>query len=612
MYRGPVAIIERESGAIDPITGRRYKIFGSHQVASHETGIIVFGFQGSGVIDDVFISNIHSAKIFAQRFSSLNQILDLLKESTGSFTIQLLDTQSGESYFLNDPLGGGLIVRYLDKTIDATAVDVISMKIALHLHGVSLSRSIDYQISRLGTGTASFGGDLPYDELTVLPPGIGIRLDRNGLTSTIDYGSNSYLYEENHESYENLIDLGVDQIRRNVTAVSDIGSSVLHSDITGGFDSRLVLAGILSSGNQSKYILTSIFQNKEWEYAEGLARTLDIPLTQQRGWVRSLVQHQNFYESCVGRARPSGGVIPNDLDPLAGPSSSVSLQGGYGETFRTFSNYYMDPKKDTPFAEMCAEMWKWTKLSRLEVEGKPLFRKDSIARLASSTERVFNRGVNFDLGVDLYPNFLYLQLRNRYWIGQQSYWSSRIQVRFDPLYNIHLIAAAHKLDFWRRKANFVGLDAMKGLSQNLMAYPWFEGDRVTNMYRKEKFNPPSAEFDTGAVRIVENPLAPPYEVISELPRDNYTSEDYEISKSLNIPVSTSFGIRIWGKKVKELLLENEICRTYFSAPGVYELFDASKLDRSRAETIRELISMCFQAGLLVPDNISPMDKFMMT
>ncbi|MGP4981892.1 hypothetical protein ACTXO4_10970 [Glutamicibacter arilaitensis] len=612
MYRGPVVITELNSGVVDPISTLRYRIFGINQVASHELGLVAIGFQGSGAIGDSFVSNLDTLRSIVQKFSNINDMISLIKDAAGSFTLQILDENTGSIYFLNDPLGGGLIIKYLDDSLEAYAVDVVSIKMALTLYGVSLTRSLEYQIASFGTGTASLACDLPYDELTVMPAGVGIKLAATGSSTIIDYGVNSYIYEGNNNSYQDLIELGIDSMKRNICAVSTVPSKMHLADITGGFDSRLVLSGILSSGLQDLFTLSSIYENKEWEFAEGLSRVSGIPLTSERGWVRGVHRNDNFYEDCFASSRPSGGVIPNDLNPLAGPGATVSLQGGYGETFRTFSNYYVDPNKNISFEEMCHELWKWTKMSRLQFEGHKLFVDEAIPRLSNLVHRIFDRGINFELGPDLYPNILYMQLRNRYWIGQQSYWSSRIQVRFDPLYNRHLIAAAHKIDFWRRKSNFVGLDAMNLMTPQLLEFPWFQGDRVSARYRKEKYDPTTSPFPKGKTNILVDSLVPRHRIESDIQRDEYISVDFEMSKSLNISVSTCFGIRVWSELVKNMLVEHETFRLYFNVTAVHELFDLDKLDATRANVIKDLTSMVFKSGALIPESVSPMDKFLLS
>lgn len=315
MYKGPVASVSLNDGSIDMNTKRRYRLYGVPQVSPVSRGLVVAGFQGSGVLDGTYVSDILGASKVLSSIDTASKIASIIQDSTGSFTLQMLDTTTGSFYFLNDPLGGGFIIEYSDGDNHAVGVDVISLKIHLAQLNISITRSIEYQISGFATGTNSFAKDMPYDELTAVPPGYGIVLNADGEIHKFDYGINNYINSPNNKSYDELLYMGTAAILRNVDAAAKIDADFLLSDITGGFDSRLVLSAIMGAGHGDRFLLSSIHGNPEWSFAEGLSSVSGIGLTKNRGLIASIHQPLNYYESCVAGSRASGGVIPNDLHP---------------------------------------------------------------------------------------------------------------------------------------------------------------------------------------------------------------------------------------------------------------------------------------------------------
>lgn len=609
MHKGPVLFIDKTCPSLDPTTRRKYHLQGVPQVSPTREKIIALGFQGSGVFRNKYISDVYDLNSVIEGVESIDEIVRIISDSSGSFTMQLVDPMSGHVYFLNDPLGGGFILEYEIGGRYALGVDPLSIKLALNQRGIQIQRSLSFQISGLATGTHAFAGDTPYQELRALPPGCGISVAPSGKKTVIDYQTNDYINLPNPRDYDELVYRGAAKILRNIEAVSNISAGYFLTDLTGGFDSRLVLAGILGTQRQNQYIASSIFDNSEWGYAEGLARSVGMKITKNRGLRAAITHPSSYFESCFAASRPSGGMISNDLNANAGAESFVNLQGGYGETFRTFSGYFLSNDSPVNYHDFFKEIWKWAPLHRKYVGQTKLYTEEAHQILTQKTMRIFNRGVDFKHENDSLSNFLYLQLRNRYWIGQQSYWSSRSQIRFDPLYNIHSIAAGYKLDFWRRKSNFVGLDTMRLLDAELLSFPWFGQDRVNERYRNEGYNPAPRPFAENPSILQEIPVTPRFSVQVQGDEDAPNSNDRELAEKFGLPALTLYGIRTWSSAAKEFLLDDTEAKMFFVPSAVQELFSKDELNRENALLIHDLISALFRAGSISPENISSDDRF---
>lgn len=570
----------------------------------------VMGFQGVGVVSSEAIYDRTGAQRMLADFTQFSQVRDTLLQSAGSFTLQVRDLRTGAVLFLNDPLGGGFIFHAVRSETQVVSSSLSSLKTVLLSCGQSLDRDVFFEIANFATGTAVYGADTPYRGVKSLRPGFGVQVGVDGVVSELDYGVLSQMDWLATLPYEDLVRLGTSVVQRNISAILDVRGLHKFMDISGGFDSRLVLAGVASLGRTDEVSLSSIRASPEWEYAEGLANTTGMALTNRRFNGAGVTSGANAFDRALSGARSSGGFIDFGLDPKSMALPIATMQGGYGETFRTFSNFHYSNDKDFDPRLLSEQLWAWKRIDRTHRDGEPLMSDASRDQLTNSLADVFARVRADGAPNDYVSSATYLETRNRHWIGQKSYWWSSKQLRFDPLYNLPLIVAARSLSFWERRANFVGLDAMQELAPELLSLPFYNVGVVGKRYRSERSLRPPRKFATSGKRTARfsPPSIPPWNLDGSA---EFSALDRDIGASLSVSRSAVNAVRVWGQRAQEAILSHSDLAQYFNETVLSEYLTTIPTDRDGVLAAEKLISCVFRTGVLRPEFVGLRDEVLL-
>jgi len=610
MYDSPTVITHAQERSQDPKIGPSYFLTGANSISALSPKYICLEFRGTGVIANQLVNTKEMAQSIIEQKAELNQFFELLAGSSGSFTCVVYDSTDQSIYFLNDPLGGGMIFLYENAGMQALSVDILNMRSAVQGLGGQITRNILYEFAGFVTGSHCHGGDTPYHEIDLVEPGVGMKVSREGCLSKIDYGVNNYMYSGGAgKSYEELIDSGADAVEKTIAAAVDANAELLLADLSGGFDSRLVLAGIASVGATSEVVIRSIKNSPEWEYALGLANVYGMRITDFRGFDPAGTGPRTFFESSVAGARSSGGIITNDVAQNAIPARRIKLQGGYGETFRTFNNWYYEDGDFSP-SILGEHIWSWSNLYKIHIDGRPLFNIDYVLEaLSSKMDRFTSRARKYNIQNHEMSSFWYQQGRNRYWIGQQSYHTSRVLAQIDPLYSIDLIAAAYSLGFWDRKSNLVGLDAMLRLDRRLLELPYLKKGVVTERFLSRNPDISSRGFPSSGATLYSPASRSHALKFSETNAEPVSEHDRAEASRLGISTMTATGIRQWAHRAFEAINGSVSVSSMFNPDALSNLLLGPIKSKEQAQTIANLIGVLFRCGALQPDDIGQVDRF---
>lgn len=608
MSFAPVAVVDPGVRALDPRTFTAYSLSGVKGPEAFSGRLACLEFRGSGVIGGVFYTRLIEIVGMVEKYENVSDLIKLMAGASGSFTLVIFDRVTRDLYFLNDPLGGGFILRYTDNEFIGVSTDLTSLRYVVQDFGRTITRDYLYELAGFATGTQHNAADTPFQEITVEDSGFGLRISAEGVVESLDYGVNDYLYSGSRMSEEELVAEGTRQIKENLSAVLNYDPSLIVSDITGGFDSRLVLAGISALDATDSIVLRSIRPNAEWPYAESLAATYGMQLTDGKGFGEVWGIRHDLYEDSVVGARKSGGLIANEGGANSLPYPVVKLQGGYGGTFRTAGDQHYPDGFAFDVNAVVKNRWKWATVQKLVANGDRIFKDSFSDGLAKRAERTLNQGIARGIPNSHMSSYWYGKGRLRYWFGQQSYHCSRAIAQFDPLYNTALIAAAYRTSFERRRANMIGLKAMKSLDSKLIEYPFFNPGLPTKKFLSEHPDIGNRPFEERSYEYRKLDFSPVARIKRDLRRDEITTEDATRATELSLRPEHIAGVRKWGEAGYWAISSNSDLSELFSLPALRNLL-VKPTNRQEAQGAIGLIGSLFRAGLIAPESRTRDDEF---
>lgn len=270
----------------------------------------------------------------------------------------------------------------------------------------------------------------------------------------------------------------MEDIKRNIEAVSNSRRENIICHLTGGFDSRLVASAVVKYGNKDDvyFYCSGPPSSIDKKIAHGLADEFNLKMSRFGGLIRDPVKSKKtvqnsvcFFSGMIERSPVNGEHKKN--------KNSLILSGGYGECYRSFYS-----KKSYSSVN---SFWPKKKIILDEVEDKiDLLTEEYVASLQS-------KGLTEDQALDL----MYVEQRNRYFVGNIAMHFSRKTPRFDPLYSINAVIAALMLEPTKRQDNYLGYQVMRSMDEGFL---------------KKKFNSYKfgdtvfSEFPGAGAEVIEN------------------------------------------------------------------------------------------------------------
>ncbi|WP_207382269.1 hypothetical protein [Schaalia vaccimaxillae] len=409
--------------------------------------------------------------------------------------------------------------------IVAASSDLKLLLKTLSRFGVTLQKSIKYAIL-VGTLGSGWFGLSPYEDITVLPAGHWISFDSRGM-NLCEYSESS----QPELTLDDALHALAQEWAKNCQIVADATGTVCIAHLTGGFDSRLVLAAMRSAGVDRgfSYYCSGQAGEPEFDSSRRLCASLSLTPTDDSGYAEENLS-ESWEEHLWGAFAWTEGVVSSPATIWGVQTPGIVLSGGGREILRSFYNkgesVFNSPDRITEHMFDSFAMGKSGSQSILSEPMKSLIYEG----LENEHHRASEKGIRSAAQLD----YLYLTGRNRYYVGEISRSFSRFIPRFDPLYSPFAAKIALNLDGEIRNSNLLGLRALGRLDSLLAALP-FDSERYAQTYIDIYGNPARAAFRT-TLRVptpVQYAAQKPGQQKWALPQP--TTQQHEFAKKLKMP-----------------------------------------------------------------------------
>jgi hypothetical protein len=404
-------------------------------------------FDGIGIFDGTLVASANKSP----RVSVGNGCyLSSVHRADGSVTIAI------------DPLAMYPLFVHESERAFCVSNNIFLMVKNLRTVGIDIQKDLSLSAMFVSMGTGIFDAT-GYKNIKLLGLGATINVSASNDVEISTKRVRDQLYAERPS--KELFDDAAHEILTNIRALATSGISNLRCDLTGGMDSRLVLAGILNQGLQGHFEFHTnyVYPNPDANVASLLRNEFGL----RAGSPKTESQAELPLDEYMRRAmwRVNGlmemfwGVSLNDR----AHADTMRLGGGCGELTRDF---YSTQKNIFGF------------IRPLKSQVEMIAKRGSALR--SSTRKQFERYirqfVSAQLAAGVAPAHVatayYLTCRNRYHFGVV--WRSDASHRFHPLYSPAAIKAAFAIPDEQRKINAVGFNLMKRLAPQLLDIPFAE------------------------------------------------------------------------------------------------------------------------------------------
>ncbi|WP_088743894.1 hypothetical protein [Cobetia sp. QF-1] len=419
-------------------------------------------FEGCGVVSGVFVKNAIDLKN-VEGIEDLSLEDDYLRCS-GSYCIYIV--REGKFKIYPDPLGACLLYKYDSASITAYSSDLDALVDYISNRGESVNPDPLYMAMLLKMGNGGFGVS-SYKNISVISPRVYIELGCSGVKEKEYF---TILPEDiNEDNYEKYKRLALNDIRQNIKAIKKSAVSNIICHLTGGFDSRLVAAAVAEAElvGRASFFCSGPEALDDKRIAYGIAGLLGWPLTEfnglqgDRGEVFEGIALGVKFSSGMRSSSPVNENHKRNEDFLI-------LSGGYGECYRSFYSKKANEFENGSF---------WREKQALTQEANRNIEILTKHYIEEKQKEGFPLGVALDL--------MYVEQRNRYFVGNIATLFSRKTARFDPLYSVNAVKAALCLDDGKRQDNYLGYELMREIGEKVLKVEFNEnkfGKSVYEMY----------------------------------------------------------------------------------------------------------------------------------
>lgn len=508
------------------------------------------------------------------------------------------DTLNDWGACLPDPLGGALAFAHKKSDLSLVSTSIVSLSKKSSALGHALEKDPLFQIERLILGN---GGLTPssYQNVESLEP-FQYYLVKGNQIFTKNY---SVLDSKKDASLlELFLELRSDVLSA-VQAIADSNSEQVISHLTGGFDSRLVLAAILNLGVQDK---VNIFcsgpeGSTDRVIADGLTRRYGLRRVDGAGLATAPTN--NMPERLMGALFASGGITNTGPFGREKSARASAMGGGYGEVLRTFfgNRNFIDGNGNIDESSLINSFMPNINSANSYIS------ESAFTHLSTKLVNKFKYLSSVYQDTDFIGDAFYTHNRNRYHIGQTSLLWSRIGSRFDPLYSVAGFELSRRSTQYTRSSNLLGFDLMDSLSKELLNWP-FDYDRFNDSLLQSRRRPHSSEWPKDQTKITfEKGLLP--EVSDDSPflgvlrqLDATEPNPTNAERKAMVSQANKLGVNFWQvvyKRTGQELLTNAYEQTGGKAlQGLVDEKYILKLATSKELNKKQLRDLYSLAGIL--------------
>lgn len=569
--------------------GTHSYIVHGRQPSPHAKHLEIIDCFGSAVVGQSYVYDYRTAISAFSGVTSPKQLIELMSRCRGSLAIHAFDHDTRDYYIIGDPLGGAQIYTSERDGFILISSDLNSHAEVFQSKGKPLTKNFRYFITEILTGTQTHGADTPYEEVNLLRRGEYVRVSRDGHVIIENVLKAESLYFSDIDYNEGLR-LYAQEIVENVEISAAAEFETRYSHLTAGFDSRLVLAAIMHAGIQDKFSYYCIPASSDYSISRLLAGHYGLKHSSRNdGNPRSRGYARDYREYVKNAPRASQFALAEGLDFRFSPQNNLVYQGGYGELARTFNSFECGSLLSDP-ASLAYSLWRWVGFPSSSDVSQSIFTKDYLHEVTSRLASDISAFKELGLPGDYFTNYFYIEKRNRLFIGARSYYASQYRSQFDPLYSSILGWLPAKLNFWHRRENFVGLDAMQYLQPDLMRLP-FDKEKIGRLYSEARGKVEPLAYSGDEPSVFDLADQSVYRTEFHGDATEITDSIATAAKKLRIPEIVAHGIvNFWPKAVEAAQCDEAVGSVLSRQNIAAGNEDLSAMNREQALKMHKIIS----------------------
>ena len=469
---------------------------------------------------------VHNKLVYQSSHLSQFKLDDVLTSVFGESHKGVLCTyvySERESFIFPDPLGSSILFYYQKDRVFACSTDLQELVDVLNENGIILKKNLHFLTETVCTGNGGFF-ESSYEDIEALMPHRYLRIC-NGEVFFLKYRTESVIFE--------IPKFGIDEIyadiNANILAILEKKDIKKISHITGGFDSRLVFSALIHNNISAKDHIAFLCNGNKKLVDKSVAMKLCGTFNQPMVNVPGILSNPNFADNLL---RHTSGLSMQH-PPIAKIRNELTIAGGFGENLRSFYSQALTGEAgiEQDLAKVIEKLYG----SVLAIDEKSRFVSTNfyesfLARFKAKVAFALDNGLDFFAAID----YLYISVRNRYFLSQTSINYSNISPRVDPLYSVFGAGYALHMDAKSRQSNLLGLELMHSFSPACLALP-FDRERITTEFRGKYPNFQPKEFSKASPKFVNHtPVA--LQTNDGLSTRHPTSTDIELANELGAPL----------------------------------------------------------------------------
>lgn len=265
----------------------KYRCFGNNYLINSDNSTVLNNqFNGSGIYENEFVSSKECLQNKCQIELSDSEIDDIQFEMRGSLTNYIVNRKSEKIYIVPDPLGLSIVYYYLSPSLKVYSNSMKEIKKILDLFGYTLTKDINYFYEALVIGNGGIA-HTPYEEIHALQPFSYIKIGDNFIQNVENKRIINFIDSIENIDYKDVIKEAKKDIILNINAASNYktkGKKI--TQLTGGFDSRLILSALLNQEKEQEfyYFCSGPDGTKDKDIAKELCREYGLTYTDYSGY----------------------------------------------------------------------------------------------------------------------------------------------------------------------------------------------------------------------------------------------------------------------------------------------------------------------------------------
>lgn len=384
---------------------------------------------------------------------------------TNTSVLYVADDDAHEVAVLPDPLGAAVVFLHDDARVQAASSDVPSLARVVRSTGGRVDVDLDHQVQRVVLGLGGYDVS-PVAQARPLEARRWALVTETGIR-TAEY---AVFAELAGRSYDEVLERTADELRGSLGSLTSLPDVPVVAHLTGGFDSRMVLAAALSAGVQDRlhFFCSGPDGTADRIIADGLTQLFGLrrSATDANVGVGFGTQAERQLAAMIA----SGGMSPHAPTGFETPQEAVAIGGGYGEMLRPTTGFAGLDAGASPMDVLLRAVPRFD-------EATSWVRGRTLARVAEEVGRSWRRSAEASRHLDGAGDRFWLDTRARFHFGVNALAVSRRTPRFDPLYSVGAAALVDTVPAADRADNVVGFDLLRLLEPRLLTVPFESYDR---------------------------------------------------------------------------------------------------------------------------------------